>query len=149
MHPKQVIKLLSKLLSKDLIKICGNAEKSFQAKTKNNCSVKHGKNLYELCVLFEKNILCALDSFLEKKSFGRFKVNYLIPVTLLLKEGNFTWQNLPYYPVFKPPPPRIKSQFKPTGLNDGLIFSIREIIKTLQMQLFFLLNISENYRIPS
>ena len=45
--------------------------------------------------------------------------------------------------------PRIKSKFKPNGLNDGLIFSIREIIKTLQMQLFFLLNISENYRIPS
>ena len=27
---------------------------------------------------------------MRKISFGRFKVNYLIPITLLLKESNFT-----------------------------------------------------------
>ena len=51
-------------------------------------------------------------------------------------------------------PPRIythglKTEFKPSGLKYGFIFGITENTKTLQVQLFFLLNISEIYRIPS
>ena len=43
----------------------------------------------------------------------------------------------------------LKSEFKPTGLKYEPIFNIRENTKTLQVQLFFPLNISEIYRIPS
>ena len=47
---------------------------------------------------------------------------------------------VPYYPVFKPPSdlrPRLKSEFKPTRLKYGPIFSIRENAKTSQVQLSF------------
>ena len=60
--------------------------------------------------------------------------------------------NYPITPFLSPPriyAHRFKSEFKPTGLKYGPIFSIRENTKTLQVQLFFLLNISEIYRIPS
>ena len=52
----------------------------------------------------------------------------------------------PTTPFLSPPQIYVhgfKSEFKPTGLKYEPIFSIRESTKTLQVQLFFLLNISE------
>ena len=78
------------------------------------------------------------------------RLQKLEPVFLKITYNTYV---VPYYPVY-PSPPQIyphglKSEFKPTGLKYGPIFSIRENKKTLQVQLFFLLNITEIYRIPS